>query len=639
MSACFGLFHWDGTPVEAESLASIDRALAGWGPDGGGLHSDGPVGLGSRLRRITPEDQHDLQPMIEGPLVLVAHARLDNRTELCRRFALADRPDLPDSALVLHAYRRYHDDCVRHLLGDWVFALWDKERGRLLLARDASGNTSLFWRQHAQGLVFATGLNGILAHPRLAHQPDLRAIAGLLTVFVDPDEDDSTPWQDVRRLKPGHRLSADQRGLRVERWWRPETLSPLELPTPDDYHQAFLALYEDAVAQRLRVHGGTVAATLSGGLDSGSVVALAAPQLARRGQALEAYVHRPLHPPSATGPLCGGDEFALAQQTAAHVGNVAAIPLRAGHIPVLHGIAQALAIHGAPFHAIGNQHWVTDILETARDAGHKVLLTGQGGNATVSYGGHGSLLPDLLAGRLGRVLRSLRDETSGLWPATKRRLLKPLVHAAALRFPPSRQASGATPWAPYSAINAGFARELGLLERMRHSGFDPSFAAPYQNPAVVRSFRLGLHSRGAVNSLWMAYAAAYGLDVRDPTMDQRLVEFCWRVPDEIFWARGQQRGLIRQGMARQLPPEVLHNRQRGLQSVDSCERLRRDSRAIEALLDELSGHSLARRCLDLPRMRKILAALPASEPTPAQAREAQTVLARGLGVGQFLLRF
>ena len=141
----------------------MDAALADWGPDGGALTIDGQAGLGCRLLHITPEDLHEQQPLREGECLLVAHGRLDNRADLCRDLGITDRGDLPDSALVMAAYRRHGADCVGHLQGDWVFAIWDGAIRRLMLARCATGTASLFWHRDEGGVAFATGVTGLLA--------------------------------------------------------------------------------------------------------------------------------------------------------------------------------------------------------------------------------------------------------------------------------------------------------------------------------------------------------------------------------------------------------------------------------------------------------------------------------------------
>lgn len=632
MSACFGIWHQDGSPVAPEALARMDAALASWGQDGGGMHYTGAVALGSRLRFITHEDQSEQQPAQIADCVYVAHVRLDNRAELCRRLAVQETPQLPDSLLVAAAYQHWGLDCVQHLYGDWVVALWDGVQQRLLLARDATGSTGLYWCQRGPALIFATGIGGVLAHPDVAAVPDVRFVANLLTVFDDPEYTTATAYQDIHTLLPGHYLLADARGIRVQTWWQPQQLAPLELPNITEYYDAFLAIYRDAVAQRLRVaRGGGVAAMLSGGLDSGSVVALAAPQLAARGQRLRAYTHAPLYAPTGAGKRRIGDELPLAQQTADFVGNVDLRPLRSAHISVTAGIRGMLAIQRQPGHAAGNHYWLQDIWQTARDEGIKVLLSGQNGNATISYTGTGNLWPLLRAGRFVEVATSLRAEQLGA--AIHRRLLRPLGRPLwqlqhRWRRPPTLAAL-----TQQSAIHPNLIKEVGLLACMHRAGFDPCQAAIPSQQALAR-FRLGLHLNGQIHAAWMAAGAATGLDIRDPTAARQLVEFCWRLPDTVFWGRGRQRALIRIGMAQALPPDVLQCDRKGLQSADIGLRVQQDAAAVRAILRQLGASVWARRWLDLSRMEQLLAdGVVASSPTPALSRRMRGVLLRGLGVG------
>jgi asparagine synthase (glutamine-hydrolysing) len=136
----------------------------------------------------------------------------------------------------------------------------------------------------------------------------------------------------------------------------------------------------------------------------------------------------------------------------------------------------------------------------------------------------------------------------------------------------------------------------------------------------------------------MNSGAAHGLEVRDPTRDRRVIEFCWRVPDRIFWAHGIRRGLIRKGMADVLPASLLTSRARGRQAADIGYRVLADREAIEALLERVERHDLANAWLDIPKMRAVLMALE-SGVTPHTSLQAGAILLRGLGVGLFLTRF
>jgi asparagine synthase (glutamine-hydrolysing) len=631
VSGCFGIFEADGATASSEHLMRMDAAMAFSGPHGGGLHSMGPIALGSRLLHITPEDRFDEQP-ISGAHMLVSHVRLDNRRVLATALGIPADTPMADSALIVAAYQRWGEACTDHLMGDWVFALWDAQQGRLLIARDATGNSGLYWWSNGNTFVFSTGIQGVLAHPEVPRKPNELAIAGLLTIFRFPEDEDGTVFSGIRRLRPGHCMKIDKKGIRLWRWWEPERLPPLEFGDRRDYHEAFLSLYSDAVSSRLRVEGGTVAATLSGGLDSGSMVALAAPQLAARGQRLAAYVHRPLYAPASVGGNKIGDEFELAHKTAEFVGNVDPISLFSENASIVTAIRQGHAIHGIPEHAVVNLYWMLELLETARSGGARVLLTGQGGNATVSYAGNGNLLGDLKSGRVSTVWNELVRDESGFWQALKGRLAKPMLRPLRGKLAIHGGRNTLNPWQAYAAINPCFCAELNLLDRMRDAGHDPSFNPLLRRNEATRNYRLGLAKNDLVGQHWMEYGAAFGLDIRDPTMDRRVVEFCWQVPDRVFWAQGRQRGLIRDVMRAHLPAEVIFNPRRGLQSADIAGRILAQNAEIEDAIRQLDHTPLAKAWLDIPYMLRILENLKRGE---GAAGSASTLL-RALGVGIFL---
>jgi asparagine synthase (glutamine-hydrolysing) len=136
----------------------------------------------------------------------------------------------------------------------------------------------------------------------------------------------------------------------------------------------------------------------------------------------------------------------------------------------------------------------------------------------------------------------------------------------------------------------------------------------------------------------MESGAAHALDVRDPTRDQRLLEFCWRLPDEVFWGAGEQRALVRRGMRHHLPPEVLGSRHKGLQSADFGARLLAVEGGVMDALKQLADHPVAREWLDVERLRATLLRL-RNNTTPQTVAAGAGLLARGLAVGQFLTRF
>lgn len=121
----------------------------------------------------------------------------------------------------------------------------------------------------------------------------------------------------------------------------------------------------------------------------------------------------------------------------------------------------------------------------------------------------------------------------------------------------------------------------------------------------------------------------------DPTRDRRIVEFCWRVPDDVHWADGRQRGLVRVGMADFLPAAIRDQTRKGLQSSDIIARLRAQSAEIETSLDRIAASGTARDYLDIEALRRMLARIASGGNSMAEFTEAHQFV-RGLGVGLFL---
>ena len=579
---------------------------------------------------------------------LALYGRLDDRSALLDRLGLAlsgsakgpgglDSP-LSDTALVLAAYQRFGIDCVEHLVGDWAFALWDEARKRLVLARDATGISALFWWRGSGQVLFSSSLPTLLAAGPVPKRLNPRWLAGLLTVFTDPAHPGATAYEDVFAVPPGHLLVVQDGQLELKRWWRPEELSPLKDTPLAEIECRFLALYEDAVQQRLRRAGGTVAATLSGGLDSGSVVALAAPVLLAQHQRLTGYVHTPRFDAGDANPGRTNNEWALANATARHVGNVDAVACPTEHISPVEGIRRWLTVAEAPSHAADNWYWLQDIAAQAAASGARVLLVGQGGNATVSYNGTGNLWPRVRELQLASVVRELQSEASGWRGAIRDRLIKPALRPAWHSLRRSMLSCGPNPaWSWLGLLESSLADCLELDAAMRKARHDPRFIST--SPNRMDKFRLSLLG-GADNgtALWADLGSAHGLDVRDPTRDQRLVEFCWRLPDEVFWSHGRQRGLLRSGLHSKLPTEVLACTRRGKQSADLQQRLQACRDDLLGEVSAVSRHALVRLWVDTGRlMLSAKAALGDFEPT-SRGAVAPSHMMRALATAMFIAR-
>ena len=132
----------------------------------------------------------------------------------------------------------------------------------------------------------------------------------------------------------------------------------------------------------------------------------------------------------------------------------------------------------------------------------------------------------------------------------------------------------------------------------------------------------------------------FGVETRCPPVDARLVEFCLALPEDQYLRDGQPRWLIRRAMADRLPPVVLRNRKRGLQAADWFERLSAIRPQICEELAQLEQSELARRALDLPRLRRLVEHWPQGRWGEMQVLTSyRMLLESGLMVGRFIRWF
>ena len=657
MSAIFGVLNIDGQEVDESASLAMSEAMTYWGTEGAGIWRKDNVFLGHLMLYDTPESRYESLPMstAEEGWVITANARIDNRDELFDALAVsnAERVNLPDSQLILRAYRKWGDECPDHLLGDWAFAIWIPHEHKLFIARDHLGNTSLYYCRNSRFFAFASSVKGLLAHPAVEPCPNELYIGQ--TLIRRPWHNDSTAYKGIYPILPSHSLTVKGGGVTHRGYWDMENTPDLRLNSDREYLDAFLEVYEEAVRCRLRSHR-SIGISLSGGLDSASVAALAARELRERGERLAAFSFVPAYSVGLRRHLA--DETPFIEATSRHSGSIDVTYVRAEKMSPLAGIEHGLRIHDSPYGAHGNQYWLVALKEAARRQGIGTLLNGQGGNLTSSWEGmqeerilglirNGQWL-DLL--RYLYAWRELGD--SALWRAVRRQILKPAIAPALRRY--QRFRAGRDAWMRYSPINSDFARSLGFADEIPGSKHDPSFhhiscgptsglhnsARDIRIKAIERSIYTGLGARHA------QMGAAFAMYSRDPTVDKRVVMFCLSIPVEQYVRANQSRLLIRRAMEGILPTSVQWNTRRSLQTAELIPRLLHSRHEVEAALSGIEKSALAQQWLDIPKRRcasRDMFSIPPHGADDHADGELDTrvrrILLRGLAFGLFLSRF
>jgi len=193
---------------------------------------------------------------------------------------------------------------------------------------------------------------------------------------------------------------------------------------------------------------------------------------------------------------------------------------------------------------------------------------------------------------------------------------------------------GPTPWHGHAALAPSFAKRIDLRGTIRRERTYPIVAIS-QDARELR-YRMLQPGQSILGALWAEKAAAAGLDVRDPTLDDRVLRFCLSVPDHLYKGSDPKddRWLIRSAMAGLLPDCVRLNQRRGRQSADILPRLRQDSAAMDQALAQIM-RSKAVEYLDMPRLQATWQRAQV-EDSNTMRMQASVVLLRGLMAGLFL---
>jgi asparagine synthase (glutamine-hydrolysing) len=636
MSAICGIFRFDGRPVSRAEIRTMIDAIPEFGPDGVNCWApespDAPVALAHLALRITPEDEHDTQPKCDADagVTLVADARIDNRQEIAERLRLGAQ-DVSDADLVLAAYRAWGDDCVRHLVGDYAFALWDRKRRALVCARDAIGQRALFLHRAPGFIAVATSVRALLALPGVPRRLSEERVADFVVLVQDLEH---TLYEGIERLRPAHVLVADAQGVRQRPSWTPDLRAQLRLSSSAEYVEAFREVFDSAVRDRLRGTG-DLGMLLSAGLDSSTVAVHAAPRLAEQGRRLIAWHNTALAlvdcPPRAGW---APDESAQVRQI---IESHPTIELNVTHTPgcsPFEDVERYFRIASAPVKNVTNWLWMDRAFASARQLGLRVMLTGQKGNATISYSGI-FLLRQLV--RRFHWLRFVREAHAlavarghSTIEVIKDMAVRPLIPR---RLQQWRQRNRVIDplWKRFP-VNPELARRLDLEHRIRSMRQDPE-ERYRQTGAQLRAWMM--FEKPYVTDTYDAVRGLHGIETRDPTADRRVVEFCLAVPEEQYLHMGRDRLLIRRAMAGRIPEDIIWNPLRGSQVPDWSRVLRAIRPALAEELARLRQLDSARHFLDLDKLERQMREWPDTF-THEHYEPYHLALVRGIMVGRFL---
>jgi len=554
------LFADPARPVDRDLLRAMSGAIAHRGPDGEGFFVDPGVGLAHRRLAII-DVAGGAQPIAneDGSVQVILNGEIYNFQELRRtlegkghRFETSS-----DTEVLVHLYEEHGENLVDHLRGMFAFALWDRRRRLLLLARDRLGLKPLYYYLDHEVLLFGSEPKAILAHSGIARDVDPEALEDYLAFGVVVGH--RSIFRGIKKLPPGHVLTIrpEDWSARPRRYWR-LAMEADPSPSVDDWVEAIRAKMEEAVRLHL-IADVPIGAFLSGGVDSSIVVALAAGETGGSPRAF-----------SMGFAESSFNELPQARQTASHFGIKLVEEIIAPDAASL--LDEMAHYYDEPF---ADSSAIPTYL-VARLAGRcvKVVLTGDGGDE--AFGGYARYRHDLgeaavRAALPGWFRRLALGPLGTVWPRADW-LPRPLRAKTALTNL-GLEGGGA------------YANTLTLCrDPLRRRLLAPDLAAGLNGHYPGRAIEAAHATAPAGDPLAGMIAAdvetllpddylvkvdracmAHGVEARPPFLDHELMELAARVPSRWKIQRGETKWILKRAFEDRLPPGILGRPKQGFE--------------------------------------------------------------------------
>ena len=530
MSGICGIIRFDGKKVKEEEIQKMLDAMQNRGNDTEGIWIDENIGFGHKMLWTTPESLYDNQPKVsqDGDLIITADARIDNREELFEKLEI-DENDfsvIPDTALILWSYEKWGEECPSYLLGDFAFAIFDKIKKKIFFAKDHIGMRPFYYYVDKHFFYFSSEILPIFSIPSIKKLRNDHSIETFLENTTLGYEE--TFFKNIKRLSSAHKMILYNNNIAFSRYWFPEKLKINKDISFEDASKRFKELLEEAVQVRLR-SAYPIGCELSGGLDSSSVLCLAANM--NRGKDITPFSKR-------YGDLAC-DESYYSDLVAESLGmNIQTVRIDELDYNVKYSLDKYLkSFPDWPTYA--NFMGLLPMAEKIQKKNIRILLTGQGGDHIAE--GNLFILADYLkAFKFYKLYKELR------YYQWSRKIIKNYV---------------IKPILPKFIF---IVKDFLTLGKRKKSVYPNNFYENENSNIGFSSFAFKKDVDSVIGPFTSFWADSnvyhniekFNIESRHPYFDVRLIEFCLSLPEEYKLKYGISKRILKEAMKGILPEPV-----------------------------------------------------------------------------------
>lgn len=544
--------------------------------------------MGCGIQHITKEAQQEVLPIFdaENGIHFTADCILDNREELLSLLN-ADSSE-PDGTLMYLAYKKWGIDCLKKFRGMFSMAVYDANTKILYLASDQVSSRCLYYYKTENFVCFST-----LSEPIRTACPEITLNEYYLKDFLTAPEllpsivSFETPYKGVYKINPGCYITITQENVTEHSYWTPFTHKKQRHLTARGYGKAFRKLYTECVKDALRTDG-EIGISMSSGLDSSSIGALAALQLRNEKKTLYSYTYVPYETPKPDKRYKDyvHDETADVMKIVEMHPNIKPHFLNNNGKNCFTFLPEGAKLIEIPYKAVVNFPNLHEVYCHASQDHCKIVLTGQIGNITISHGKIIDILYDSYQKR--HYLRFLL--ALNRYSKTTKISRKKALRSCLRQFKRAQEVSrhpNVGEYFPENPFLSGHILDnyplqarykMGELEVLGSIPASQEFYLPFLYQKALYTY---------IGEWETKLGLATGILLRDPTKDIRLLQFCADLPYHLFAYRGTPRWLIRENLKDILPPSILENWMRyGVQNSDWLLRIERDLPEIKNYIRE-----------------------------------------------------
>ncbi len=568
MCGIAGIFNlYNAKEVPIDTLKAMAAIIKHRGPDGFGFYRDQRIGL-AHARLSIIDLKGGQQPIYneDKTIWITFNGEIFNYIEL--RKILENKGHVfytkSDTETIIHLYEEYGTECLKHLNGQFAFAVWDRKKARLFIARDRVGIRPLFYTIIDGSLIFASEIKSLFIDKRVKREIDPYALDQIFTFWMTIPP--RTAFKGIFELPAGHYMLIENGDIKTARYWDPDFTQDNGLKTEAEYAEELKELLVDSTRLQLRADV-PVGAYLSGGIDSSVITTL-----------IKKYTDTPLRTFSVTFHDEVYDESNYQKQMINYLNtdhsDIKCTYSDIGSIfpdVIWHTEKPIVRTAPAPLYLLS---------KLVRDSGYKVVLTGEGAD-------------EILAGydifKEVKVRKFLeRFPGSKFRPLILKRLYPYLANSPvkSIQYAEAFFKAGTTdyPQEYYSHIprwnttakikgffSEGYKATLDQYKNTEElSGFLSGNLSKYDDLSKAQYIEIKtLLSGYLLSSQGDRVAMAHSIEGRFPFLDHRIMEFCFKLPPHIRMNTLTEKYILKKSMRNLLPRSIIQRTKQPYMAPDS----------------------------------------------------------------------